>query len=460
MLALLLLAAQSIAPNAAPNAAPDATPDAARGLALLYGQAYQGFGVTADEFARLWTVWPNDLRRDAAARDAEGRRALTLERYGLPLDPARASRVPVAFAEAAPGEWTLSCLACHGGDVRGEYVPGLGNARFAFQTFVRDVLWLRRKDETPFSEQDEGMALATLNASDGTTNAQVFSAVFLSFRDRDMERLPRPDEALLAEIREHDLDAPPLWNVRHKRRLYCDGYVAKDSRVIMQFALGLENDGATVRGFEDDFRHVLAWIESLTPPRWPFAVDDELAARGAEVFGAACARCHGTYGDAPTYPERKVPHAEVGTDAVRLSGLSPLFKSRLAESWLGRYGRVSVDAIGDAEEGEERGYVAPPLHGLWASAPYFHNGAVPTLWHVLHPAARPPAWRRSAHGYDDQRVGLLVEERAAVPDLSYADQRRRWFDTTYPGKSAAGHDFPAQLDERERRALLEYLKTL
>ncbi|MEZ6014636.1 MAG: c-type cytochrome [Planctomycetota bacterium] len=447
----LALALALAAPFAAPSHG-DA-PSPARGLKLLYGKAYQGFGVTIDEFDRLWTVWPKDLRRAAEAADDAGRRALALERYGLPLDPERGSATPVAFAESAPGEWTLSCLACHGGDVRGQYVPGLGNSRFAFQTLVRDVLWLRRKDKRAFSEQDEGMALATLNASDGTTNAQVFSAVFLAFRDRNLERQQPPDEELLQSLVEHDLDAPPLWNVRYKSRLYCDGYVGKDARVMMQFALALENDGATVRGFEGDFAHVQAWIESLEAPRWPGTVKDSLVARGEEVFLESCARCHGTYGPDATYPEKRVAREDIGTDSVRLDGLPRGFKERLKGSWLARFGKVPVDVDAD-------GYVAPPLHGIWASAPYFHNGSVPTLWHVLHPSSRPVAWRRDPTGYDAQRVGLLVEERDAPPALERADERRRWFDTRYRGKGAQGHDYPAQLDEAQRRALLEYLKTL
>ena len=362
----------------------------------------------------------------------------------------------MAFAADGSGSWTLSCLACHGGDVRGEYVEGLGNSRFAFQTLVRDVLWLRRKDDVPFTEQEEGMAMAKLNASDGTTNAQVFSSILLALRDDDLERVAEPDRRLVEGVLEHDLDAPPLWNVRHKSRLYCDGYVAKDPRVIMQFALALENDGETVRGFENDFVDVLAWIESLEAPKWPYAIDEPLAAEGAEVFARSCAGCHGTYGPdgIESYPERRIPIADVGTDDVRLRGLPRAFKEKLGASWFGRSGQVDVDADVD-------GYVAPPLEGIWASAPYLHNGSVPTLWHLLHNDSRPAAWkRRSAEGYDPVRVGLLVDEADEPPELKRADERRRWFDTTYTGKSAAGHDYPSLLDEHERRALLEYLKTL
>jgi cytochrome c peroxidase len=108
-----------------------------------------------------------------------------------------------------------------------------------------------------------------------------------------------------------------------------------------------------------------------------------------------------------------------------------------------------------------QGYVAPPLDGVWATAPYFHNGSVPTLWHVLHPAERPVAWRRSPTGYDAARMGLEVEARDAPPDGTLAPaERRTWFDTRKPGKSAAGHDFPDALSEPAKAAVLEYLKTL
>jgi hypothetical protein len=108
--------------------------------------------------------------------------------------------------------------------------------------------------------------------------------------------------------------------------------------------------------------------------------------------------------------------------------------------------------------------VAPPLDGVWASPPYFHNGSAATLWHVLHPAARPVVWRRtegSEDAYDHRRMGLVVTELDEIPrDLGHPTDRRHYFDTRALGKSAAGHDFAEVLDEEERRAVLEYLKTL
>ena len=60
-----------------------------------------------------------------------------------------------------------------------------------------------------------------------------------------------------------------------------------------------------------------------------------------------------------------------------------------------------------------------------------------------------------------QPVGLDVETAPAPPaDLEDAWDRHAWFDTTKVGKGAAGHRFPDALSEDEKRAVLEYLKTL
>jgi hypothetical protein len=122
--------------------------------------------------------------------------------------------------------------------------------------------------------------------------------------------------------------------------------------------------------------------------------------------------------------------------------------------WMSRYGEDEVIV-------NPSGYLAPPLDGVWASAPYLHNGSVPTLWHVLHPDERPVVWQRTENGYDRERGGLEVTEFAGVPAAAEtAAERRRYFDTRLPGKGAAGHRFVDVLDEAGKRAVLEYLKTL
>jgi hypothetical protein len=154
-----------------------------------------------------------------------------------------------------------------------------------------------------------------------------------------------------------------------------------------------------------------------------------------------------------SYPEKLIPISEVGTDRVRLDSLSSSHRQSYGASWFAYFGAQETWAQPD-------GYMAPPLDGIWASAPYFHNGSVPTLWHVLHPDDRPAVWRRTAVNMDQQRVGLQVEELSELPAGLSARSKRHYFDTRAFGKSRQGHDFPNQLSESERTAILEYLKTL
>jgi hypothetical protein len=107
------------------------------------------------------------------------------------------------------------------------------------------------------------------------------------------------------------------------------------------------------------------------------------------------------------------------------------------------------------------GYVAPALDGIWASAPYLHNGSVPTLWHLLNPTERPQVWRPLNEEFDAEKVGLTIKVEPKVPFTELdAAIRRSYFDTSRFGKSNAGHEYPMELTDTQRRAVLEYLKTL
>lgn len=425
------------------------------GLSALYSTPLQDYGVDVALFDDLWTVWTGDARRRAAAAEPGARRALVLEHYGLVLDPDRGNDVPVAFAEAGEGRWALNCLGCHSGQVDGALVHGLGGSTFDFIGFVRDMGTLRARRGLPIGLQETGMRLFPLSAGAGTTNAQTFSVHLASLRRPD---LGFADERTalgraLPDAVNVDLDAPPLWHVARKSRLYLDGYVAKDARVPMQFSLGMAMGPERIKALEQPYAEIWDWIHTLEAPPWPGELDPDLASEGREVFEDTCARCHGTYGPGGTYPETRIPLDVVGTDPVRASSMPRAFRAFMQESWLTRGGDVDVEL-------DPKGYVAPPLDGLWATAPYLHNGSVPTLWHLLHPEERPLVWRRTRRPYDRDAVGLSVDTADEVPRPLDPAERRQWFDGTAAGRSPAGHDFPKVLDEDERRALLEYLKTL
>jgi hypothetical protein len=120
---------------------------------------------------------------------------------------------------------------------------------------------------------------------------------------------------------------------------------------------------------------------------------------------------------------------------------------------------------------ETPGYQAPPLDGVWATAPYFHNASVPTIYHVLNSKARPKVFTRTyrtaledydaLEDFDTDRLGWKITVLDAPPDPKLPGaQRRRIYDTTLPGQSNSGHTFGDDFSDEQRRAVIEYLKTL
>lgn len=406
-----------------------------------------------DVFHSLWTVWPEPERSQAEQCAPGERRRLMFSYYGLmPVpDDAEGVKPALGYVSNGRGGWVMNCLTCHAGKVAGHVIPGLPNTHLALQTLIEDVRLVKLQQRKPFAHLDLASANVPLSVTNGATNSVIFGVILGTFRNPDMSvDLKR----VLPPLTHHDVDPPAFWNVRKKTSLYCDGFSPKTHRPLMQFMLIPSNDKDTIYGWENDFRAIQAWIEAVPVPQYAGPVNAALAERGRIAFDAHCSRCHGTYGPNGRYEQQTIAWDDLRTDPVRLRALTPEHRRWMKRGWMSRYGMDPV--IEDPQ-----GYVAPPLDGIWASAPYFHNGSVPTLWHVLHPDRRPAVWKRTEDGYDHARVGLEVEEMTTVPDdVMLPARRRRYFDTTLHGKSAGGHKFPSVLTEGEKRAVLEYLKTL
>jgi mono/diheme cytochrome c family protein len=426
---------------------------AERGYRVLVEQPVLSSDFNQRVFDEVWKSWPEPLRSEAAKSSVEQRREMAFKRYGLTPRPDNASGKPLQYVVGDEGNWTMNCFACHGGEVYGTPTPGAPNNRFALQTMTEELRSTKFRLGEPLSRMDLGALVIPLGTTHGTTNAVVFGMGLMSHRDKDLNLVNSPPQA----FDHHDMDAPPWWYFYKRPYLYIDGFAQKGHRGLMQFMLIPENGPEFFRQHENGFRDVFAYLSSLRPPKYPGLMDEVLAEQGRGVFENHCAECHGTYGDDWSYPNRRIPLKQIGTDPVRLRALSEEGRRKYAESWFAHAG----DAAAQATVTNPDGYVAPPLDGVWASAPYFHNGSVPTLWHVLHPDQRPTIWRRTEEGLDESRVGLKFETAEKVPliDIDVAD-RRSYFDTTRRGKSNGGHDFPKLLSDSERRAVLEYLKTL
>jgi mono/diheme cytochrome c family protein len=200
-------------------------------------------------------------------------------------------------------------------------------------------------------------------------------------------------------------------------------------------------------------------LTSYRPPPFPGAIDASLAAKGGALFERHCAPCHGSYEETPEgprvarFPNKLVPADVIDTDPARATAVGRDPNTFFANTAMGPH----VDARAT------RGYIAPALTALWATAPYLHNGSVPTLWDLMHPGDRPARFEVGGHRLDFARVGI---DEAPGPDgvSRYPSGYRPWmepeiYDTRAPGRSNAGHSEPFdQLGEDDKRALLEFLK--
>ncbi|MBI3865884.1 MAG: cytochrome c [Planctomycetia bacterium] len=425
---------------------------AERGYHWLTTKAYLPPDFDDEVFDSLWKVWPASLQEQAKSATPAERRKLAFSRYGLIERPGSDGTGPaLGYLSDGKGGWVMNCLACHSGKVAGQPVLGAPNSNFALETLVEEVRQRKLQLGRPLAHLDKGGLTMPLGTTRGTTNSVMFGVALGSLRDKDLNMRR---ELKVPKLVHNDADPPAFWNVRRKSLLYAEGFAVKSHRLLLQFVMLPRNSGETLRGWENEFRDILAWIESLEPPRYRWEIDQGLAQSGKVVFEQSCAKCHGTYGDAGRYPNRIVPIDEVQTDPLRLKSLTTGRRQDMRDSWFGDYGREEYVV-------DPQGYVAPPLNGIWASAPYLHNGSVPTLWHMLHPSDRPTVWRRTEDGYDRKKVGLEVTVFDRVPgDVKSAADQREYFDTQRSGKSAAGHLFPDELTEDEKQAVLEYLKTL
>jgi mono/diheme cytochrome c family protein len=443
--AIAVLAVQTFARE------PAKKPSAERGYRWLTEKAYLPPDFDQEVFDQLWTVWEQPLRTTAEESDLAKRREMAFERYGLTQQPNAAPGVPLQYVVSSTGQWSMNCFACHGGKVAGSVHAGLPNSLYALETLTEDVRAVKLRLGKKWTHMDLGSLIMPLGGNIGTTNSVMFGVALKSYRNPDLSIKARTASPRMMH---HDHDAPPWWHLKRKKYMYIDGFAPKNHRALMQFLMVKENDREKFLEWEPEYADILTYIESVEPPKYPGKIDRKLAEQGRGVFARSCASCHGTYGNEPHYPERMVPIARLGTDRVRLDALTVEHRRGHEASWFCDYGHEKVIA-------EPKGYVAPPLDGIWATAPYLHNGSVPTLWHMLHPDERPLVWRRTIDGYDHSRVGLEVETFEEVPAAAKSNAQRRWyFDTRKFGKSAKGHDFPSKLTEPQRAAVLEYLKTL
>jgi mono/diheme cytochrome c family protein len=421
---------------------------AERGRKALTETGYLSPAWGADAYknaGRFWGPEAPDPDRDPVAYAAAFDR-----RYGLHPAPYPNDGLPMGLRRARSPDGSragiqLDCMVCHGGSIGGTSYVGLGNTQLDLQSLLSDLNRADGKFAPP--------PLFTLNSARGTNNAGQMSVALLSLRNPDLSRRRFP---LLLGANLPELDTPAWWTLGKKATKYYDGRTdARSARSNMQFLLG-ELTLQQLQGLEPTFRDIDAYLKSLKPPKYPFPIDRARAGRGEAIFNQTCARCHGTYGPDGSYPNRIVELDVIGTDPARALGISDRLVAHYNSTWFGDDYPVDAERIG---------YQAPPLDGLWATAPYLHNGSVPTLSHLLRSPTRPARFLRPpstdfAH-YDPVHVGWTFEPVAGSPDPTRpAHEAHSLYDTSRFGLGNGGHTFGDRLSDDERVDVIEYLKTL
>jgi hypothetical protein len=187
------------------------------------------------------------------------------------------------------------------------------------------------------------------------------------------------------------------------------------------------------------------WLLYHPPPRYPFPVDMALAATGKPIYQQTCASCHDPAGE---HFGTVTPLAKIGTDPERNLAFDKAMAARMNTIGAGYPWAFHRFRSTD-------GYANHSLEGIWLRAPYLHNGSVPTLDDLLKPAAQRPATFYAGNDvYDQAHVGFVTDVRGNAT-RSFIE-----FDTRLKGNANIGHVYGSTLSDQDRRALLEYLKTL
>ncbi|MCW8108934.1 hypothetical protein OPS25_10560 [Alteromonas ponticola] len=244
-------------------------------------------------------------------------------------------------------------------------------------------------------------------------------------------------------------DIPSIWNLKKydqkELSLNWDGATHDAHSVIIDSALGIL--GAEPHD-TDDFLQEVKWLEdylrNLPPPKWPFALNQQLAQQGERIFKQECARCH-----ASELTGTPLPISEIGTSQARLK----TWNKQNAIDANQVVNQLGIERAGLVEESLP-GYVAQFLDGIWLRAPYLHNGSVPTLRDLLRPPAqRAVTFYRGYDVYDQENIGFISQGKHARRVGTLLDTRVR-------GNSNQGHEFGTQLSDKDKEMLMEYMKTL
>ena len=419
--------------------------DQTAGRNYLLGGDYVDSGIPLDLFRQVYGNSENDLNREGLNDGIEYSFNAFESSNGVEI--------------ASP-----NCFQCHASTINGELIIGLGNIdadftvdQSATNTLLNQIVISTYGQNSPeweayhpFSQAIEATSSQLKTETVGSNPADKLAALLASHRDPESlewieeGQLDVPDGVV-------PTDVPPWWNLKKKNSMFYTSVGRGDfARISMASSILTIKDTIKAKEVDNKFADVIAFINSIEAPAYPFPYNEELAEKGEELFLSNCSSCHGTYGTTESYPNLLVDLDLIKTDSMLIYANFGFenFTEWYNDSWFGK-GPNAAQLV------RERGYIAPPLDGIWASAPYLHNGSVPDIRSLLDSKSRPDIWRKIGDNsnYNEQNLGWFYESLDTKID-KYS------YDTSIPGYSNTGHEFGDHLNQDDRDAILEYLKTI
>jgi len=386
---------------------------------------------------------------------------------GFIYDPGQERPIGISLRTVSVLRMGVNCAGCHVGTIRTapdappQVVLGMPNQQLDFQAYVQFVLSCVLSDaftpERVIAAINQRHALSTAASwtyryfivpsvrrkavaaapqFDWYNGRPVFGPGRLDTPNslKKLIGLPIPADSV------GTVEFPSVWNQRARMGKY-EHWNGNNPSLQERDHITALIAGATAESVDlSELRWVEDWLKDLPPPKYPFPIDESLAARGAIVYEDVCSGCHTRQFNEVT------PLDRIGTDASRVHATSIDLIERL-------------NAIGTGVPGEQAhyrmtdGYSNVLLDGIWSRAPYLHNGSVPNIRELLEPAEkRSKVFYRGSNVYDPANMGF-VSSGPAVERGGYFK-----FDTSLPGNGNGGHLHGVNLPEADKAALMEYLK--
>ena len=277
------------------------------------------------------------------------------------------------------------------------------------------------------------------------------------------------------------VNTPVIWSFNRQHYVFWSGVtnsmlernLAQGVALVTDFNWSTKETTVSARKLQA----VSTYAEMIRPPKWPEAwfgpIDRLKAKQGKAIFGSRCLGCHDPESASTGIAGSDLNYLDVGTDPEYTKGQIASFNGKdlfadvlapfLAQVKAGVYAREQTSDPLPFEWGrlpsvwrrpKSNQILARPLWGIWASAPFLHNGSVPSLRELLKPARqRVTSFPVGSLTYNVHDLGLDKTSWYYSSTLTVSCP------TGCTGNSNAGHEFGVDLSDPDKDSLLEFIKS-